>query len=162
MRKAIASRKVESSQLLVSLIPNPENLAQRLAMTGKKWTLSQYMAVSASLLMLIFTLLTLRGYSFLPSFFVSIAAGLGLPHLVVGKLIKKRIGKFNRNFPDALDLLVRGLRFRPAGQRNDDAVVSREIPGPVGEEFKLICETHQDRQVDGPGVAGHRQAPRHP
>jgi tight adherence protein B len=139
MRKVISSRKVESSQLLVSLIPNPENLARRLAMTGKKWTLSQYMAVSASLLMLIFTLLTLRGFSFLPSFFISIAVGLGLPHMVVGKMIKKRIGKFNRNFPDALDLLVRGLRSGlPVSETM--TVVSREIPGPVGEEFKLICE----------------------
>jgi tight adherence protein B len=139
MRKVISSRKVESSQLLVSLIPNPENLAKRLAMTGKKWTLSQYMTVSASLLMLVFTLMTLRGFSFLPSFFVSIATGLGLPHLVVGRMIKKRIAKFNRNFPDALDLLVRGLRSGlPVSETM--TVVSREIPGPVGEEFKLICE----------------------
>lgn len=139
MRKAIASRKVESSQLLVSLIPNPENLARRLAMTGKKWTLSQYMGASAGLLMVVFTLMTLRGFSFLPSFFVSMAMGLGIPHMVVGKLIAKRLAKFNHNFPDALDLLVRGLRSGlPVSETM--TVVSREIPGPVGEEFKLICE----------------------
>ncbi|MBO9576653.1 MAG: type II secretion system F family protein [Sphingobium sp.] len=138
MRKAIASRK-EPSQLLVSLIPNPENLAKRLAMTGKKWTLGQYMGASAGLMMLIFTLMTLRGFSFLPSFFVGIAAGFGIPHMVVSKMIAKRIVKFNRNFPDALDLLVRGLRSGlPVSETM--TVVSREIPGPVGEEFKLICE----------------------
>jgi len=139
MRKVIASRKVESSQLLVSLIPNPENLAKRLAMTGKKWTLSQYMTVCACLMMLLFTVMTLRGFSFLPAFFVSIAAGLGLPHMVVGSMIKRRVGKFTNNFPDALDLLVRGLRSGlPVSETM--TVVSREIPGPVGEEFKLICE----------------------
>jgi tight adherence protein B len=139
MRKAIASRKVESSQLLVSLIPNPENLAKRLAMTGRKWTLSQYMGTCAGLMLLLFTLMTLRGFSFLPSFFVSIAVGFGLPHMVVGKMIAKRVGKFNANFPDALDLLVRGLRSGlPVSETM--TVVSREIPGPVGEEFKLICE----------------------
>ena len=139
MRKAIASRKVESSQILVSLIPNPENLAKRLAMTGKKWTLSQYMTASAGLMLLIFTIMTLRGFSFLPSLFVGIAGGFGLPHMVVGKLIAKRIKKFNHNFPDALDLLVRGLRSGlPVSETM--IVVSKEIPGPVGEEFKLICE----------------------
>lgn len=139
MRKVISSRKVESSQLLVSLIPNPEHLAARLSKTGKKWTLSQYMTVCAGLMLVIFTVMTLRGFSFLPSFFVSIAAGFGLPHMVVGKLIAKRLSKFNANFPDALDLLVRGLRSGlPVGETM--IVVSREIPGPVGEEFKLICE----------------------
>ncbi len=139
MRKAIASRKVENSQLLVSLIPNPENLALRLSRTGRKWTLSQYMTVCASLMMVIFAVMTLRGFSFLPAFFVSIAAGFGLPHLVVGKLIAKRLARFTANFPDALDLLVRGLRSGlPVSETM--IVVSREIPGPVGEEFKLICE----------------------
>ncbi|MBO9576851.1 MAG: type II secretion system F family protein [Sphingobium sp.] len=139
MRKAIAARKVESSQLLVSIIPRPEHLARRLAMTGKKWTLGQYMGASVGLMMLMFIVMTLRGFSFLPSFFVSVAAGFGLPHLVVSKMIAKRIARFNRNFPDALDLLVRGLRSGlPVSETM--IVVSREIPGPVGEEFKLICE----------------------
>lgn len=139
MRKVIAARKVESSQLLVSLIPNPENLQRRLNMTGRKWTLSQYMLVCSGLMLLLFTLMTLRGFSFFPAFFVSIAAGFGLPHAFVGKLISKRINKFTSHFPDALDLLVRGLRSGlPVSETM--TVVSREIPGPVGEEFKLICE----------------------
>jgi tight adherence protein B len=139
MKKAIAARKVDGSQLLVSLIPNPERLAARLAMTGKKWTLSQYMMVSGGLALVLFTALSLRGISFLPSFFVAIAAGLGLPHYIVGKMISRRVGKFNASFPDALDLLVRGLRSGlPVSETMN--VVSREIPGPVGEEFRLITE----------------------
>ena len=139
MRKVIASRRVESQQLLVSLIPNPENLTIRLSKTGKKWTLSQYMTVCASLMIVLFAIMLLRGFSFLPSFFVSTAAGFGLPHLYVSRLIKKRLGKFNTNFPDALDLLVRGLRSGlPVSETM--LVVSREIPGPVGEEFRLITE----------------------
>jgi len=139
MRKVISSRKVETSQLLVSLIPNPEHLARRLSQTGKKWTLSQYMTVCAVMMLVIFTVMTLRGFSFLPSFFVSIAAGLGLPHIYVGRLIKRRINKFTNKFPDALDLLVRGLRSGlPVSETMN--VVGREVPGPVGEEFKLITE----------------------
>ena len=36
--------------------------------------------------------------------------GLGLPHMVVGKLIKRRVTKFTARFPDAIELMVRGLR----------------------------------------------------
>jgi tight adherence protein B len=139
MRKVIASRRVESQQLLVSLIPNPENLSARLSKTGKKWSLSQYMMVCASLMIVLFAIMLLRDFSFLASFFVSTAAGFGLPHAYVGRLIKKRLNKFNTNFPDALDLLVRGLRSGlPVSETM--IVVSKEIPGPVGEEFRLITE----------------------
>jgi tight adherence protein B len=81
----------------------------------------------------------LRGFSFLPALFVSLAAGFGLPHVVVGKMIARRVNKFTTNFPDALDLLVRGLRSGlPVSETMN--VVANEIPGPVGEEFKMINE----------------------
>jgi len=130
MRRVISNRHVESQRLLTSLIPNPENLSKRIAMTGKKWTLSQYMTTSAILLILVFAFMLMRGFSLLPSLFVGIAVGLGLPHLYVNRLIGKRIRAFNGNFPDALDLLVRGLRSGlPVGETLN--VVASEIPGPV-------------------------------
>src|SRR3546814_5589667 len=47
--------------------------------------------------------------------------------------------RFTVNFPDALELLVRGLRSGlPISETL--GVVASEIPGPVGEEFKLITE----------------------
>ncbi len=139
MRKAISSRRVEKSQLLVSLIPNPENLSKRLAMTGKKWTLSQYMTTCSVITIVLFGVMMLREFSFLPAFFISLAAGFGLPHYYVGKKIAKRVNKFTKNFPDALDLLVRGLRSGlPVSETMN--VVANEIPGPVGEEFKMINE----------------------
>lgn len=139
MRKAISNRTVEKNQLLVSLIPNPETLAKRLQMTGKKWTLSQYITASLALTLVVLTLMQLRGFSLIASFLVSAAVGFGLPHKVVSSLIKKRVNKFTTNFPDALDLLVRGLR---SGLPVSDTmgVVAREIGGPVGEEFRLITE----------------------
>jgi len=139
MRKAIASRVPERTNLLVALIPNPETLGKRLVMTGRKWTLAQYMTVCALLGTVIMGLMLLRGFSFLPTLFVSLAAGLGIPHYVVGRLIMRRVNRFTSNFPDALDLLVRGLRSGlPVSETMN--VVSAEIPGPVGEEFKLITE----------------------
>lgn len=139
MRKAISNRTTEKHQLLVSLIPNPENLAKRIQMTGRKWTLSQYMMTCAGIMIVVFAILKLRDFSLLASLFVATASGLGLPHLVVGRMISKRVDKFTSSFPDALDLLVRGLRSGlPVGETL--GVVAREIPGPVGEEFKMITE----------------------
>ncbi len=139
MRKAIAARSAGKTNIFTSLIPNPEQLAKRLAMTGKKWTLNKYMLSCAGIAVGIFALLLLRGFSFLPALFMALAGGFGLPHWFVGKMIVRRVNKFTSNFPDALDLLVRGLRSGlPVGETMN--VVSQEIPGPVGEEFKLINE----------------------
>ncbi len=140
MRKAIANKSaVGDMQMLVSLVPNPDNLAKRIKMTGKKWTLSQYMTANAIIFMMVTALLALRGWPFLMALMLGLAAGLGLPHLWIGRLINKRIAQFTAKFPDALELLTRGLRSGlPISETL--SVVSTEIPGPVGEEFKLITE----------------------
>jgi tight adherence protein B len=58
---------------------------------------------------------------------------------VVNFFIKKRNNAFTVKFPDAIDLLVRGLRSGlPVTETL--GVVATEIPGPVGEEFKLVTE----------------------
>ncbi|RRB78208.1 type II secretion system F family protein, partial [Escherichia coli] len=63
----------------------------------------------------------------------------GLPHMVVGYFIKRRIAKFTAKFPDAIELLVRGLRSGlPITETI--AVVAQEVDGPVGVEFKNITD----------------------
>ncbi|MGK2908575.1 MAG: type II secretion system F family protein [Sphingobium sp.] len=139
MRKAISNRTNEEMKLLVSLIPDPEKLTKRIRMTGKKWTLGQYMTACAGIFLVLTLVMLLRGNAPLTSILVSLAAGLGLPHKYVSRLISKRIDKFTKHFPDALDLLVRGLRSGlPISETLN--IVASEIPGPVGEEFKLISE----------------------
>jgi tight adherence protein B len=64
---------------------------------------------------------------------------MGVPHFVVGNLIARRVKRFTTNFPDAIELLVRGLKSGlPVGETLN--VVAKEIPGPVGEEFKMVTE----------------------
>jgi tight adherence protein B len=130
MRKAISNRQTGSEmKMLVSLVPNPENLAKRIRMTGKKWTVSQYMTACAVIFLLLCALLFLRGFAPLLAIMVSLAAGLALPHLWVGRLIKKRVQNFTTKFPDALELLTRGLR---SGLPITETlgVVASEVPGP--------------------------------
>ncbi len=138
MRKAITNYRTEANAL-TSLIPNPENLAKRLRMTGKKWTLNQYMMGCAAVTVLVAGFGIFRGWAPLTALFVGTAAGLGLPHKYVSMLIARRIKKFTINFPDALELMVRGLRSGlPIAETL--TVVSTEVPGPVGEEFRLVTE----------------------
>ena len=62
-----------------------------------------------------------------------------MPHFVVNSMIKRRLGKFNAKFPDAIELLVRGLRSGlPVTETL--GVVAHEIPGPVGTEFRGVVE----------------------
>ncbi|MCB2014963.1 MAG: type II secretion system F family protein [Sphingobium sp.] len=139
MRKAISTQKKPQSSILTSLIPNPENLTKRLRMTGKPWTLNQYALVSVGIVIAVFAIGFMRGWSPLLALFLGTAAGLGVPHKFVGMVIAKRVKKFTMNFPDALELMVRGLRSGlPIAETLN--VVSTEVPGPVGEEFRLVTE----------------------
>ena len=65
--------------------------------------------------------------------------GVGVPHFVIGKMIKRRINKFNSNFPDAIELMVRGLR---SGLPITETlgIVAAEIVGPVGVEFRMVSD----------------------
>ena len=65
--------------------------------------------------------------------------GIGVPHFVIGKMIKRRVNKFNSNFPDAIELMVRGLR---SGLPITETlgIVASEIQGPVGLEFRMVAD----------------------
>ena len=120
-------------------LPRPEELRKRLSMTGKSWTVGQYMMTSLGIFATLTLLLVLRGFPLLLALTLAIGAATGLPHLVVGKLIKKRVNKFNVKFPDAIELLVRGLRSGlPISETM--AVVGAEVDGPVGEEFRAVSD----------------------
>ena len=68
--------------------------------------------------------------------------GLAIPHLVVSHKIKKRQMMFLKLFPDAIDLMVRGLR---AGLPVAESFinVSKELPAPMGETFGTIAQQTQ-------------------
>jgi tight adherence protein B len=83
--------------------------------------------------------LWLRGAPLLLALFAGLLIGAGLPHMVINSFIARRIKNFTTNFPDAIELLVRGLKSGlPVGETI--GVVAREVAGPVGEEFKMVTE----------------------
>jgi len=60
-------------------------------------------------------------------------------YLALRVVRRKRIARFGEQFPDALDVIVRGLRaghpFRVAL-----ALVAREMPDPIGSEFGIMAD----------------------
>lgn len=70
---------------------------------------------------------------------VAFAAAFGLPRWVLGMAIKGRQKKFVEQFADALDVIVRGVK---SGLPLNEclAIIARESPSPVREEFKELVE----------------------
>ena len=137
-KKAIAARRPKMHRVAGST-SRVEALANRLDRTGKGWTLSQYAYASIGLGISAAILLYLRSGSVGLALAIGVFVGAGLPHFIVSRAIKKRTAQFNAKFPDAIELLVRGLRSGlPVTETL--AVVAQEVPGPVGEEFKGVVE----------------------
>lgn len=138
LKKAIAARKPRQFRVKGSG-SRSEALAARLDRTGKNWSISQYIYWSLGLSLALAVLVFLRSGAPLLSLGIGLLIGAGLPHMVVNSLIKKRTNQFNAKFPDAIDLLVRGLRSGlPVTETLN--IVALEVPGPVGAEFKSVGE----------------------
>jgi tight adherence protein B len=141
LKRIMANRQQTSRAegLASSLIPNPALLRRRLEQTGKGWTLPQYVGASVGIAVVTFGALFFRGAPALLALFVGLLLGAGLPHFIVGKLVKKRGTQFTARFPDAIELMVRGLRSGlPISETV--SVVGQELPGPVGLEFKEVSD----------------------
>ncbi|WP_068090587.1 type II secretion system F family protein [Novosphingobium rosa] len=138
MRRAVAARKPNMPRIAGSA-SRSEALALRLHRTGRDWTVQQYLYACGGITAVIGLLVLLKSGSLVLALAVGLIVGAGIPHMAVGMLIGKRLNQFVSKFPDAIELLVRGLRSGlPVTETLN--VVSTEIPGPVGQEFKLVTE----------------------
>ncbi len=138
LKKAVAARKPKMHHIAGSE-SRAAALALRLHRTGKGWTISQYLYASLGLALTVTVIIYLKSGAVLLSLGIGLLFGAGIPHMLVGYFVGKRGGAFTTKFPDAIELLVRGLRSGlPVTETL--GVVASEVPGPVGEEFKLVTE----------------------
>lgn len=139
LKRIISGRNTKMDGALQKLIPNPALLRLRLERSGKGWTLSQYVIASLGICIGVGGLMMLRGMPFLLALFTGLFAGIGIPHLVIGKMINRRVAKFTSKFPDAIELMVRGLRSGlPISETM--GIVASEVPGPVSVEFRAVSD----------------------
>ena len=138
LRKAVAQRKPKL-HVIAGSESRVRALMLRLERTGKGWTLMQYLYASLGLALAITVVIYIKSGAPVLALGVGLLIGAGIPHMVVNFFIKKRATMFTTKFADAIELLVRGLR---SGLPITETlgVVATEVPGPVGEEFKLVTE----------------------
>jgi tight adherence protein B len=139
IRKLMAARAGRVEGFASSLIPKPALMRKRLDQTGKDIPLGKYALVSLGITGFVAALLLIKGAPFLLAIFAGLFAGVGIPHFAIGMMIKRRVAKFNANFPDAIELMVRGLR---SGLPITETlgIVAGEITGPVGAEFRAVAD----------------------
>lgn len=115
-------------------------LSARLTQAGLSWSKRQFVMASVGVgaAMFVFALFTGGGlYAAVP---LGFAGALGLPRWLLSFLKKRRETKFLDAFPDAVDIVVRGVK---AGLPLLDCLkmIVIEAPEPLKSEFRAIVET---------------------
>jgi tight adherence protein B len=116
------------------------SLTMRIAQAGLSWSKQQFIIISAVLGAVALIGSFIGGVSLLPAIGFGVAAGLGLPRWVLNFLKKRREKKFLSALPDAVDIIVRGIK---AGLPLFDSIkmVAADTPEPLRSEFQAIIET---------------------
>jgi tight adherence protein B len=126
--------------LIKRALPNPDKLRTRLAATGKRLNLGEYVLFMLVLMCAITMVVHMFvGLSLMVAGLIGVAAGIMIPHKVVGFLVNRRITKFTSLFPEAIDLIVRGLK---SGLPVSESIrtVGVEVPDPIGVEFRTVSD----------------------
>jgi tight adherence protein B len=115
-------------------------LSMRIAQAGLNWSVRKFWIISALLAVGAFLAVLMTGNGIIPALGAGFAAFLGLPQWTLRFLKKRRESRFLNAFPDAVDVIVRGIK---AGLPLLDSIriVSNDTPEPVKSEFRAIIET---------------------
>ena len=115
-------------------------LTTRIAQAGLSLTKQQFIILSIVLGVSLFLVGLVVGAGLLPSAAFGFAAGFGAPRWFLGYMKKRREAQFLEGLPDAVDIIVRGVK---AGLPLFDSikVVAIDAPEPVRSEFAAIVET---------------------
>jgi tight adherence protein B len=115
-------------------------LAARIAQAGLHWSKRRFLVAAIGLGLGAFLVALLLGAGMLAALAFGFAAGGGLPFWLLKFLKKRREGRFLEALPDAVDLIVRGIK---AGLPLLDSLrmIASEAPEPVRSEFRSIIET---------------------
>jgi tight adherence protein B len=116
------------------------SLSVRLTQAGLDWTTKKFMIVSGVLAAACFGLAIMLGGGLLGAAGLAFAAGFGLPRWALSFLKKRREKSFLKALPDAVDVIVRGIK---AGLPLFESikVVAADAPEPLKGEFLAIIET---------------------
>lgn len=134
----------------IRYLPRQSVLKERLIRAGVNLTVGNYamlvlgVVAAAATAVLLFT-----GLNVPTALLIGGAAGLGVPHLAIGFLIGRRRRRFVASFPEAIDLIVRGLKSGLPVSASL-ATVAEEFGDPLGSEFsKIVYNIRLGETLDG-------------
>ena len=115
-------------------------LSSRLTQAGLTWSAQKFMIISGVLAAVSFAIAMLAGGGLLAAAGLAFAAGFGLPRWGLSYLKTRREKAFLKALPDAVDVIVRGIK---AGLPLFESikVVAADAPEPLKGEFLAIIET---------------------
>ena len=142
--KAASGRQLRQAQRPLDefaqrVLRRPDALRARLASAGVNMSIGRYGLICVAVSLAAITLAMLKGLAPVLALVAGIGAGVALPHLWVGQRINGRRAKFFKLFPEAVALMVRGLK---AGLPFTDTlqIIGREVADPVGEECRRMSD----------------------
>ncbi|HEY1735172.1 MAG TPA: type II secretion system F family protein [Methylovirgula sp.] len=115
-------------------------LEARIIQAGLTWSKKQFAIYSIAAALLMATLLFMMSKSWIIAFAGALIGGLGLPRWFLNFAGKRRLRKFTDEFPEAIDIIVRGVK---AGLPLGDClrIIASEMRDPIKTEFRLIVES---------------------
>jgi tight adherence protein B len=131
-------RKERGVDVLV-YIPSLRGLKNLVVQSGVRFTAGVLFFWFAFPAVLFFFLISFASGSTFLAVVLAVLAAVAFFYLYLLRARRRRIAKFSEQLPDALDVIVRGLR---AGHpfRVSLALVAREMPDPVGTEFGIVAD----------------------
>jgi tight adherence protein B len=129
-------KELELRQKKIKNLPLPMRIAQ----AGLSWTKRQFIIGSVVVGTVLFVGAYVISDQLLVAAALGFAGGFGIPRWLLAFLKKRRESKFLHNFPDAVDVIVRGVK---AGLPLGDClrIIAAEAQEPVRGEFKTIVES---------------------
>lgn len=133
-------KELEEAQKAKARKSQKPTLIIRMRQAGLTWSKNTYYIVSvgAAFATFAFALLVMR-FGLVPAVGFALSGGVFLPRFYVNRARKKRFKKFSNEFPNAVDVIVRGVK---AGLPLIDClkVIAAEAQDPVRSEFQTIVE----------------------
>jgi tight adherence protein B len=114
-------------------------ISARLQQAGLSWSKRQFLIGSAAFGIGLAAIAAVFGMAWYVILGLAFAGGVGAPRWLIGYLKKKREARFIEELPNAIDVIVRGVK---AGLPLGDCIriISTETQDPVKGEFRLISE----------------------
>jgi tight adherence protein B len=139
-----ANKRQQVEDMLKQLEQRQKNaknppIAVRLQQAGLTWSKKQFLMLSVATGFVGALVMLIAGMGLLLAAGAGLVTGFGIPRWLLGYLKKKREAKFTKELPNAIDVIVRGVK---AGLPIGDCIriIASETVEPVKGEFRAIAE----------------------